>query len=75
MVIILLNRKRLRLFENKFFGNDVYRVIYELDDFDMVFLFGVKYNFYLEGVVDCLEFLVYFFMLEKYEKFLVFLKY
>lgn len=75
MVIILLNRKRLRLFENKFFGNDVYRVIYELDDFDTVFLFGVKYNFYLEGVVDCLEFLVYFFMFEKYEKFLVFLKY
>lgn len=57
--------KRLRSSENKSFGNDVYRVTYELDDLDTVPLFGAKYNFHLEGVVDCPEFLVYFPMLEK----------
>lgn len=75
MVTILLNRKRLRSSENKSFGNDVYRVTYELDDLDTVPLFGAKYNFHLEGVVDCPEFLVYFPMLEKYWKLLVLLKY
>lgn len=75
MVTFLLNRKRLRSSENKSFGNDVYRVTYELDDLDTVPLFGAKYNFHLEGVVDCPEFLVYFPMLEKYEKLLVLLKY
>jgi mRNA (guanine-N7-)-methyltransferase len=57
--------KRLRLSESKAFGNDVYRVTYELDDLDNVPLFGAKYNFHLEGVVDCPEFLVYFPVLEK----------
>lgn len=75
MVTILLNRKRLRSSENKSFGNDVYQVTYELDDLDTVPLFGAKYNFHLEGVVDCPEFLVYFPMLEKYWKLLVLLKY
>lgn len=75
MVTFLLNRKRLRSSENKSFGNDVYRVTYELDDLDTVPLFGAKYNFHLEGVVDCPEFLVYFPMLEKYWKLLVLLKY
>lgn len=75
MVTFLLNRKRLRSSENKSFGNDVYQVTYELDDLDTVPLFGAKYNFHLEGVVDCPEFLVYFPMLEKYEKLLVLLKY
>lgn len=28
-------------------------------------LFGAKYNFHLEGVVDCPEFLVYFPVFEK----------
>ncbi len=28
-------------------------------------LFGAKYDFHLEGVVDCPEFLVYFPVLEK----------
>lgn len=75
MVTFLLNRKRLRSSKNKSFGNDVYRVTYELDDLDTVPLFGAKYNFHLEGVVDCPEFLVYFPMLEKYWKLLVLLKY
>lgn len=35
-------------------------------DIDKPFpLFGAKYNFHLEGVVDCPEFLVYFPVLEK----------
>ncbi|XP_061166649.1 mRNA cap guanine-N7 methyltransferase-like [Saccostrea echinata] len=57
--------KRLRSSEDKSFGNDVYRVTYELDDLDNVPLFCAKYNFHLEGVVDCPEFLVYFPVLEK----------
>lgn len=63
--IIFICRKRLRSSENRSFGNDVYRVTYELDDLDNVPLFGAKYNFHLEGVVDCPEFLVYFPVLEK----------
>lgn len=59
------SRKRLRMSDNKSFGNEVYRVTYEMDDLDSVPLFGAKYNFHLEGVVDCPEFLVYFPMLEK----------
>lgn len=31
-------------------------------------IFGAKYNFHLEGVVDCPEFLVYFPVLVKYVK-------
>ncbi|KAJ8961253.1 hypothetical protein NQ318_008937 [Aromia moschata] len=40
------------------FGNDIYQV----SDFDLNKppLFGAKYNFHLEGVVDCPEFLVHF---------------
>jgi len=35
-------------------------------DIDKPFpIFGAKYNFHLEGVVDCPEFLVYFPALEK----------
>ena len=42
----------------------MYRVTFEKkDDYP---LFGCKYDFHLEGVVDCPEFLVYFPLLEKY---------
>jgi len=34
-------------------------------------IFGAKYNFHLEGVVDCPEFLVYFPALEKSVNFLI----
>ena len=47
------------------FGNDVYRVTFEEADLSNMPLFGAKYNFHLEGVVDCPEFLVYFPLLEK----------
>ena len=56
--------RRLEKSEDLSFGNDVYRVTFEKkDDYP---LFGCKYDFHLEGVVDCPEFLVYFPLLEKY---------
>ena len=48
------------------FGNEVYRVTFQTDGKDNIPLFGAKYDFHLEGVVDCPEFLVYFPLLEKY---------
>lgn len=47
------------------FGNEVFSVAYESDINTEIPLFGAKYNFHLEGVVDCPEFLVYFPVLEK----------
>jgi mRNA (guanine-N7-)-methyltransferase len=44
------------------YGNDVYRVTFNSKE---KALFGEKYDFHLEGVVDCPEFLVYFPTLEK----------
>lgn len=41
------------------FGNDVYSIEFE-GDTDALPLFGAKYQFHLEGVVDCPEFLVHF---------------
>ncbi|KAJ6632681.1 mRNA cap guanine-N7 methyltransferase [Pseudolycoriella hygida] len=46
------------------FGNDVYKISF-LCDSKCPPLFGAKYNFQLEGVVDCPEFLVHFPMLIK----------
>ncbi|XP_078365373.1 mRNA cap guanine-N(7) methyltransferase-like isoform X2 [Oculina patagonica] len=55
--------RRLEKSEDLSFGNDVYKVTFEKkDDYP---LFGCKYGFHLEGVVDCPEFLVYFPLLEK----------
>ncbi|XP_057291915.1 mRNA cap guanine-N7 methyltransferase-like [Hydractinia symbiolongicarpus] len=45
------------------FGNSVYNI--KPEDKEKFPLFGAKYMFYLEGVVDCPEFLVYFPALEK----------
>jgi len=58
-------RRRLRESSDMSFGNEVYRLTYEGDSKDDLPLFGAKYNFHLEGVVDCPEFLVYFPVLEK----------
>ena len=58
-------RKRLRNSEGMSFGNEVYQVTFELEDKKNIPLFGAKYNFHLEGVVDCPEFLVYFPLMEK----------
>ena len=65
LVCLLLSfRRRLEKSEDLSFGNDVYRVTFEKkDDYP---LFGCKYDFHLEGVVDCPEFLVYFPLLERY---------
>lgn len=50
--------KRLRDSPSLSFGNDVYSVTFKSkDDFP---LFGTQYDFHLEGVVDCPEFLVHF---------------
>ncbi|XP_068724969.1 mRNA cap guanine-N7 methyltransferase-like [Montipora capricornis] len=55
--------RRLEKSEDLSFGNDVYKVTFaQKDDYP---LFGCKYDFHLEGVVDCPEFLVYFPLLEK----------
>lgn len=49
------------------FGNDIYK-IQLLFDAGNAPLFGAKYNFRLEGVVDCPEYLVYFPLLVKLAK-------
>ena len=48
------------------FGNEVYEISFDMEDKQHIPLFGVKYHFKLEGVVDCPEFIVYFPLLEKY---------
>ncbi|KAH3775480.1 mRNA cap guanine-N7 methyltransferase-like [Dreissena polymorpha] len=57
--------RRLRESDDMSFGNEVYRVTFENEDKQKLPLFGAKYNFHLEGVVDCPEFLVFFPVLEK----------
>ncbi|XP_032678279.1 mRNA cap guanine-N7 methyltransferase [Odontomachus brunneus] len=41
------------------FGNDVYSIDFLCENKEQPPLFGAKYNFHLEGVVDCPEFLVH----------------
>lgn len=41
------------------FGNDVYQINFQCETAPPL-LFGAKYNFHLDGVVDCPEFLVHF---------------
>lgn len=55
--------KRAKASENGTFGNSVYNVACE--NKEQFPLFGAKYMFHLEGVVDCPEFLVYFPVVEK----------
>ncbi|RWS15783.1 mRNA cap guanine-N7 methyltransferase-like protein [Dinothrombium tinctorium] len=59
--------KRLKQSESSSFGNDVYSITFDEEmckDLNSIPLFGSQYNFHLEGVVDCPEFLVYFPLLE-----------
>lgn len=56
--------KRQRQADSNTFGNDIYQITF-LCDADSPPLFGAKYNFKLEGVVDCPEFLVHFPLLIK----------
>ncbi|XP_071824199.1 mRNA cap guanine-N(7) methyltransferase-like [Apostichopus japonicus] len=58
--------RRVQNSEDLAFGNDVYRVTFK--DKEAFPLFGCIYDFHLEGVVDCPEFLVYFPLLEKMAK-------
>jgi mRNA (guanine-N7-)-methyltransferase len=59
--------KRQRAAADDTFGNDVYKITF-LCDTDQPPLFGAKYNFHLDGVVDCPEFLVHFPTLTKLAK-------
>lgn len=56
--------RRQRLANGDSFGNSVYNIEFACDT-DNPPLFGAKYQFHLEGVVDCPEFLVYFPLLEE----------
>lgn len=53
-----LNRRRLEASETESFGNEIYTVKFQKKG--SYPLFGCKYDFNLEGVVDVPEFLVYF---------------
>merc|ERR1712025_599499 len=57
--------KRLKNSPDMSFGNDIYRVTFCGNEKEKLPLFGAKYDFHLEGVVDCPEFLVYFPLVEK----------
>ena len=59
--------KRQRQSESNTFGNDIYNINFLSDPNDLP-IFGAKYNFNLDGVVDCPEFLVYFPALVKLAK-------
>ncbi|CAF1027305.1 unnamed protein product [Brachionus calyciflorus] len=52
--------KRLRESDTNYFGNEIYRIEFCQEDKENFDLFGVKFNFKLEGVVECPEFLVNF---------------
>ncbi|BFF93248.1 mRNA cap guanine-N7 methyltransferase [Drosophila madeirensis] len=55
----IMRRKREADPDAKSFGNDVYNIKFDCET-DPLPLFGAKYQFHLEGVVDCPEFLVHF---------------
>lgn len=51
--------RRRQLSDEDEFGNEVYKISFECNA-NAPPLFGAKYNFYLDGVVNCPEFLVHF---------------
>lgn len=59
---------RARKCDNHIYGNSVFKVVLDFDYADKPELFGAKYNFHLDGVVDCPEFLVHFPTLVKLAK-------
>lgn len=59
--------RRKQLCDEDEFGNEVYKINFECNA-KAPPLFGAKYNFYLDGVVNCPEFLVYFPALVKLAK-------
>lgn len=56
--------RRQQAADSNTFGNDIYQIKFLSDPKDLP-IFGAKYNFHLNGVVDCPEFLVFFPALEK----------
>lgn len=60
-----LCRRRQKECGEKSFSNSIYNIDFMCDIKKQFPIFGAKYNFHLEGVVDCPEFLVYFPVLEK----------
>lgn len=59
--------KRQRTAKSESFGNDVFEIKFHSDPNDLP-IFGAKYNFHLDGVVDCPEFLVFFPAMKKLAK-------
>jgi len=55
----------MRIAKNKEFSNEVFRIKFETDE--PFPIFGAKYYFQLDEVVNCPEFLVHFPVLEKLE--------
>lgn len=65
----LLIRRRQKECGKKQFGNSIYNIDFMCDLEKPLPIFGAKYIFHLEGVVNCPEFLVYFPAFEKLVKF------
>lgn len=59
--------KRQKAANSDSFGNDVFEIKFHSDPNDLP-IFGAKYNFHLDGVVDCPEFLVFFPAMKKLAK-------
>jgi len=73
-IVGLWYSKRLRAADGMSFGNEVYEISFDTEDKQHIPLFGAKYHFKLEGVVDCPEFIVHFPLLEKYVSVSVWIK-
>ncbi|XP_071959248.1 mRNA cap guanine-N(7) methyltransferase-like isoform X2 [Antedon mediterranea] len=58
--------KRLKESDGVSYGNEVYKITFE--NKDSFPIFGCKYDFYLDGVVNCPEFLVYIPLLQEMAK-------
>ncbi|CAB4043264.1 mRNA cap guanine-N7 methyltransferase-like, partial [Paramuricea clavata] len=63
MITFAFLRKRVRQSEDMSFENNCYKITFT--EKENISLFGHKYDFHLEGVVDCPEFVVHFPLLEK----------
>lgn len=53
-------KRHQKVKEGNKFGNDIYSIELQFDPEEEIPFFGAKYNFHLEEVVDCPEFLVHF---------------
>lgn len=60
--------KRLKKSKDKSYDNEIIEISVDSFDLDNIPLIGAKYNFHLDEVVDCPEFLVYFPLLEEMAK-------